>query len=163
MIAKCGAGGNYNDAHRSATLTINLFGTSGPFLPQPALDESQSLARRADNNDLCPGFQFTGISRWDCPKTPCAESIEMLNGDNGCVKYCEFRRTGFLGPQTMAPGKYGLAYPPGLGIQLAEGVKTSISQSSGVGLSGGWKDAIAPRINYGGELDCHSCSGSKLG
>lgn len=48
----------------------------------------------------------------------------------------------------MAPGKYGLAYPPGPGIQLAEGVEMSISHNFGVGLSGGWKDAIALGISY---------------
>lgn len=59
------------------------------------------------------------VPRRDCPKKDCEADLK-LSESKTCVSYCEFRRTGFLGPEMQAIGKYAIAQPPKLGISLEE-------------------------------------------
>lgn len=158
ILASCGSRNNYNGAHYADGLTFHIHGVAydNPLIQSHnfprgfTTDSDIGLARAVSKmDDICPRFQFTGISRYDCPNPARRCDDDRFDWpENNCMMYCEVRRTGFMGPESEAPAPYGQARPPGQDLQLQEGIETSVSSTIGAGLSATFLGAISLGINF---------------
>lgn len=53
-----------------------------------------------------------------------------------------------MGPELQTQGRYGTALPPGMNMQLEEGIETTITQGFSVGLEATFLTAITAGVNY---------------
>lgn len=117
----------------------------------PSSPASILLARRQDV-DPCATMGYTGESKYNCHQK---EGHTLVDGvcpspvyKEDCWSYCEVRRTGFLGLESVPEGQAGTQNLPGINAVLAVSTEYSITHGVSVGIAGGWEDIIAGAVNY---------------
>lgn len=104
-------------------------------------------------------MNFDGKERFDCEKpeghTMNDDGVcgDPDNADDNCEHYCEIRRTGLVGMETIAPGKFGEYNLPGVVYNLAEGESTTITKGFSIGVEGVAKEVIGAGVSF----ECKSC------
>lgn len=111
---------------------------------------------------------FDGKEHFDCPK-PEGHTLDDKgvcgdpdNADDLCEHYCEVRRTGLVGMETTAPGKYGRYTGPGLTSTLGEGESTSITKGFSIGVEGVAKEVIGAGVSFECKSSCSLSMYQKL-
>jgi hypothetical protein len=96
---------------------------------------------------------YDGASRYDCAKKP-GHTIDA-NGkcgvpsiENSCANYCEIRRAGFLGLESVPESQSGSQNLPGISAVLAQNTEYTITNGISIGVEGTWEDIIGAAATY---------------
>jgi len=110
-----------------------------------------ALTQRQDA-DPCANIGFSGEPRTDCARkyylAPDGSCDGELNPGNQCQVFCEVKRTGFLGIETVAPGEWGVQKPANQPFTLANGVETTVSHGFSIGIEGIVKEVFGAGVTY---------------
>jgi hypothetical protein len=142
LKSDCGSDGAFSGMHFSgAGLRLSVYSIyGGSNLNVPTVQDSPMTdITPREAGDPCEYIGFDGQPRYDCMKP----EGHTLNEDGSCGKpavenkcevYCETKRTGFLGVETPAPGKWANSQGPSVKVVIAEGAETYISKGFSIGV-----------------------------
>lgn len=103
--------------------------------------------------DPCAAMGYDGNPKYNCPQKPehtlrkdgtCPAPVYSSN----CWAYCEIKRTGYLGLETVLSGQAQTQNLPAISVALQSGAEYTVSNGFSVGVEGILKEVFALSVNY---------------